>query len=394
MTASATVLLVDDEPTVRRAMARLIRAAGFEPLLADSGESGLEVLARAKPAAVLLDLNMPGLGGLETLTRAVALAPDTPIIVVSGSGAIDDVVEAVHRGAWDYVMKPIIDAEMLLQPLRRGLEKADLVHQLRTQRTSLVRLNEQLTDAIAELRSDQEAGRRIQFQLLPTDGLHVEGYALTRRLYPSRYLSGDFVDYFVLDAEHLGLYIADVSGHGAASALITAMMVTLIGRYREALTREENDVLLRPGELMTALNRELGLYKLKKHVTMFYGVLDFRTHYLEYTSAGQYPFPLLDDGRHVGPLECAGRPLGLFSSARFFTREISLASTRRMLLASDGVLEVLPEAPGRTKLDELVKRFAASASIEAMADDIGLVPDEHYRDDVTLLLLERSTDHA
>lgn len=394
MTASGTVLLVDDEPTVRRAMARLLRTAGFETLLADSGESGLEALARAEPAAVLLDLNMPGLGGLETLTRAVELAPDTPIIVVSGSGAIDDVVEAVHRGAWDYVMKPVIDVEMLLQPLRRALEKADLVHQLRTQRTSLVRLNEQLTDAVAELRSDQEAGRRIQFQLLPADDLRVDGYTLTRRLYPSQYLSGDFVDYFVLDEEHLGMYIADVSGHGAASALVTAMMVALIGRYREALTREENDVLLRPGDLMTALNRELGLYKLKKHVTMFYGVLDLRTHYLEYTSAGQYPFPLLDDGRRVGPLECAGRPLGLFSSARFFTREISLASTRRVLLASDGVLEVLPEAPGKTKLDELVTRFAACPSIDAMADDIGLVPDEHYRDDVTLLLLERRNDHA
>ncbi|HMJ12379.1 MAG TPA: response regulator, partial [Polyangiaceae bacterium] len=149
MSANATVLLVDDEPMVRRAIARLLRKAGFETLLADSGESGLETLARAQPQAVLLDLNMPGLGGLETLTLAVERAPDTPIIVVSGSGAIDDVVEAVHRGAWDYVMKPIGDAEMLLQPLRRALEKADLVHQLQTQRASLVRLNEQLTDAVA-----------------------------------------------------------------------------------------------------------------------------------------------------------------------------------------------------------------------------------------------------
>ena len=394
MTASATVLLVDDEPTVRRAIARLLRAAGFETVLADSGETGLEALARTQPAAILLDLNMPGLGGLETLTRAVERAPDTPIIVVSGSGAIDDVVQAVHRGAWDYVMKPIIDAEMLLQPLRRALEKAELISQLRTQRASLVRLNEQLTDAIAELRSDQEAGRRIQFQLLPADGLRIEDYALTRRLYPSQYLSGDFVDYFVLDEDHLALYIADVSGHGAASALVTAMMAALIGRYREALTREENDVLLRPGELMTALNRELGLHKLKKHVTMFYGVLDLRTNQLEYSSAGQYPFPLLDDGKDVGPLECAGRPLGLFSSARFFSRQISLASTRRLLLASDGVLEALPEVPGKTKLDQLMVRFRAGASIDDIADDIGLVPDEHYRDDVTLLLLERRSDHA
>jgi phosphoserine phosphatase RsbU/P len=392
--AGATVLLVDDEPMVLRGFSRLLRAAGFETVLADCGEAGLEALERRQPQAVLLDLNMPGLGGLETLTRVVERAPDTPIIVVSGSGVIGDVVEAVHRGAWDYVTKPVVDAQVLVQTLRRALEKAELVRENREQRARLVLLNEKLTAAVAELRNDQEAGRSIQFQLLPADGLRIEDYALSRRLYPSQYLSGDFVDYFVLDERHVGMYLADVSGHGAASALVTAMMSALIGRYREALTREESEILLRPDQLLDAFNRELGLHRLKKHVTMFYGVLDVRAHRLEFSSAGQFPFPLLDDGHDVELLECSGRPLGLFSSARFSCREVSLLGTRRLLLASDGVLEVLPEVAGKTKLDQLASHFRTDGGIDSIADAIGLEKGVHYHDDVTLLLLERRSKNA
>src|SRR5687768_8157566 len=86
VTAGATVLLVDDDPMVCRGFARLLEATGYRTVVAHSGENGLEILNRRQPEAVLLDLNMPGLGGLETLTRAVERAPDTPIIVVSGSG--------------------------------------------------------------------------------------------------------------------------------------------------------------------------------------------------------------------------------------------------------------------------------------------------------------------
>jgi phosphoserine phosphatase RsbU/P len=394
MAAAATVLLIDDDPGMRRAFGRVLEAADFRVLGAEDGTAGLAAIRDLVPDAVLLDLNMPGLGGLDTLTKAAEQSPDTPVIVVSGSGDIDDVVQALRRGAWDYVTKPVIDPHLLVQAVRRVIEKAALVRENREQRASLERLNQQLLDAVAELRQDQEAGRRIQFQLLPSDGLRIGHYEFSRRLFPSQYLSGDFVDYFPLGDRHAGMYIADVSGHGAASALVTAMMVALIGRYREALTRGESDLMLWPDKFLESLNRDLGLKKLHKHVTMFYGVLDLRSDRLSFSSAGQYPFPLFDDGKEVRALECSGRPLGLFPDARFSRREASLEATRRVLLVSDGVLEVLPEPPGQPKLDRLISTLRDSPNIDALVRGFGIDPDVHHRDDVTLLLLERKTDHA
>jgi phosphoserine phosphatase RsbU/P len=394
MAGGATVLLIDDDAAVRRTFARVLGAAGFDMLFAEDGDEGLATLRRAAPDAVLLDLHMPGCGGLEALAQATRDSPDTPIIVVSGTGSIEDVVQALRRGAWDYVTKPVEDSHLLVQAVRRALEKAALVRENREQRTSLEKLKDQLTEAVTELRSDQEAGRRIQFQLLPTDGLRIGPYEFTRRLFPSQYLSGDFIDYFALGEHHAGVYLADVSGHGAASAFVTAMMAALIGRYREAFTRNESDVMLWPDRLLESLNHDLGLRKLHKHVTMFYGVVDIRSQRLSFSSAGQYPFPLFDDGKEVRQLECSGRPLGLFADARFSRREVSLESTRRMLLVSDGVLELLPEPPGQRKLDRLIATLRNGSTIDALVRDFGIDPDAHRRDDVAVLLMERKTNHA
>src|SRR5262249_7793580 len=150
----------------------------------------------------------------------------------------------------------------------------------REQRVRLEALNGQLTDAVNELRGDQEAGRRVQFQLLPPDGVRFGDYAFSRRLFPSQYLSGDFVDYFALDEDHVGMYMADVSGHGAASAFVTAMLSAVIARYREAVTRGDSEVMLAPDRLLETLNHDLDLRKMHKHVTMFYAVLDLRSHVL------------------------------------------------------------------------------------------------------------------
>jgi phosphoserine phosphatase RsbU/P len=394
MVGAATLLLIDDDPGIRRTFGRVLEASDFRVVFAEDGASGLAALRDAAPDAVLLDLNMPKLGGLETLTQATRDSPDTPVIVVSGSGKVDDVVQALRRGAWDYVTKPVQDPHLLVQTVRRALEKAALVRENREQRASLERLNDQLSGAVTELRTDQEAGRRIQFQLLPADGLRIGRYEFTRRLFPSQYLSGDFVDYFPLGEHYAGMYVADVSGHGAASAFVTAMLVALIGRYREALTRRESDVILWPDKLLETLNHDLGLRKLHKHVTMFYGVIDLRSDRLVFSSAGQYPFPLFDDGKKVHVLECSGRPLGLFADARFSRREVSLEATRRMLLVSDGVLELLPEPPGQQKLDRLITTLQYSSGIDALVRGFGIDPEAHRRDDVTLLLLERTTHHG
>ena len=109
---TATILVVDDEPQLRRAMKATLTDLGYSVIEAKTGEEALEVLRREASDLILLDLNMPGIGGLETC-RAIRENSDTPIIVLSVRNTERDKVEALDAGADDYVTKPFGIQELL-----------------------------------------------------------------------------------------------------------------------------------------------------------------------------------------------------------------------------------------------------------------------------------------
>ncbi|HET9954767.1 MAG TPA: response regulator, partial [Polyangiaceae bacterium] len=339
MSDDAAVLIIDDDDLVRRAFRRTLERGGYAVREAKNGRDGLAQAARQLPAAVLLDLRMPGLDGLDVLSGLVQDHPDLPVVVVSGQGTMEDVVEALRRGAWDFLSKPVMDPEIFVRTIARGIEKATLIRQNREYSETLRGTNQRLSAALDELRNDEQAARALQFQLLPEDDLELCGYRFSRRLLPSHLLSGDFLDYFPLGERQVGFYLADVSGHGAASAFVTAILTTLVSKYREGLVSREDATLLEPAQLLARLDADLAPLGLPKHVTMFYGVLDADRNQLRAASAGAFPFPLVRRGASGAgsELECSGRPLNLPGPRQFGTVETSLPSGSALLLASDGV---------------------------------------------------------
>jgi two-component system KDP operon response regulator KdpE len=109
---TATILVVDDEPQLRRAMRVTLTDLGYSVIEAKSGEEALETLRKDSADLILLDLNMPGIGGLETC-RAIRENSDLPIIVLSVRNTERDKVEALDAGADDYVTKPFGIQELL-----------------------------------------------------------------------------------------------------------------------------------------------------------------------------------------------------------------------------------------------------------------------------------------
>ena len=106
---SNTILIVDDDPTQRRLMRAVCEKAGYPVLQADSGENALSLLQSAEGTdinLIMLDLKMPGLGGMETLKRAKAFRAELPVIVLTAQGGVDTVVEAMQNGAADFFVKP------------------------------------------------------------------------------------------------------------------------------------------------------------------------------------------------------------------------------------------------------------------------------------------------
>src|SRR5439155_8887207 len=122
----ATILVVDDEPQLRRVMLATLTDLGYVVVDAKSGEEALEKFRHESPDLVLLDLNMPGIGGLETC-RAIRSGSDVPIIILSVRNAERDKVEALDAGADDYVTKPFRSEERRVGKECRSLWSAESV---------------------------------------------------------------------------------------------------------------------------------------------------------------------------------------------------------------------------------------------------------------------------
>src|SRR4029453_11113339 len=105
----ATLLLVDDDAMNRDALARRLTRSGYKVLTADSGTAALRTIREGRIDAVLLDVMMPGLSGLETLRRLREFrsGADLPVIMVTAKDESEDVVQALDLGANDYVTKPV-----------------------------------------------------------------------------------------------------------------------------------------------------------------------------------------------------------------------------------------------------------------------------------------------
>jgi FixJ family two-component response regulator len=131
-----TVLIVDDEEPVRRALGRLLRAEGFQVSLFTSAEEFLAKPGITRPACVLLDMAMPGCTGLE-LQQALADAGNTlPIIFLTGRADVPMCVQAMKRGAADFLTKPVSD-EALLAAVRRALKSDETEAELRALRADV-----------------------------------------------------------------------------------------------------------------------------------------------------------------------------------------------------------------------------------------------------------------
>ena len=122
MIENRSILIVDDEPQIRRVLKASLSSQGGRVLVAENGEQALEVLRQETVDVVLLDLNMPGMGGLEAC-RAIRAAWNMPIIVLSVRDSGPDKIEALDAGADDYVTKPF-SFEELMARIRAALRRS------------------------------------------------------------------------------------------------------------------------------------------------------------------------------------------------------------------------------------------------------------------------------
>lgn len=134
------ILVLDDNDVVRESFESYLIDCGFTVETAENGSVGLKLIEKAPPDLVLTDLRMPETDGFAVLRHCRQLAPDMPVIVISGANRIDDAIEALRLGAWDFLIKPLTDFSILDHSVDKAIEKMRLLKENRRYQENLERL--------------------------------------------------------------------------------------------------------------------------------------------------------------------------------------------------------------------------------------------------------------
>lgn len=272
----------------------------------------------------------------QQLDRIAYKLSPKPTISVVNDGTAESMLVAMRNGA-DSVFT---QQEMAESP-------AQLVYCIERQLLRAARIDEtdflrdSLSNSLEELKADQIAAREIQERMLPDDTKDIGHLHIEYAMQASLVLSGDFLDVLRLRDDKVLFYLADVSGHGASSALVTVLLKNITGRVMRSYNREKSTTPDNPDALLALFNRELLLTSMGKHLTIFVGLIDQQANLLDYAIGGHHPMPVLVQGDTAVSLEGRGMPIGLFEEPSFERHQVELQENFKLFLFSDGILEVL-----------------------------------------------------
>jgi sigma-B regulation protein RsbU (phosphoserine phosphatase) len=356
------VLVIDDQADIREALRLLLKRAGYAIQMAESPNDALAAAAFGDHDLIVMDMNYSsdttsGREGLDLLERLHAQRRDVPIIAMTGWSTIELAVEAMQRGACDFIPKPW-DSHQMLAVIEKHLNG-------RGDRRAGSSKDAELTIA-----------RNVQRRLLPQPHLHACGLECECVSLPAGDIGGDLYDFFEIDSCGVAFLLGDVSGKGIGAALLVANL--------QASIRSQQELARSPVKLLERVNRLFFQFTRPEHyATLFFGVYEADTRTIRYVNCG-HPSPVLlrADGE-VELLDSTATVLGAFTGSVFAERTISLAQGDRLVLFSDGLTEARIDQPdedwvldsirrlGRKHSNDLAGVLAAAAgSTREQADDI------------------------
>ncbi|RZA06131.1 MAG: response regulator [Moraxellaceae bacterium] len=387
-----TLLVIDHDEGVRHTIVAMLQDNGYGVHLETSSQGGLQWFIAHRPDLVLVDLTMPDIDGINLMLALREQDESVSVIVTSAVGSARDVVEALRKGATDYLIKPIQNIDFLTHAVKRALVSRDLRQENERYKRDLERANLELSDYVRILECDQQAARQVQRNLLPATPAKVAGITLEHKVIPSLYLSGDFVDYGGIQNRYVAFYLTDVSGHGASSAFVTIWLKPLVRRmFKECRSREEEVNLLRdPSLLVQYVNKELLHSHFGCHLTCFVGVFDTEDRTLSYVTAGHLPLPILVEQGRARYLTGKGKPVGIFSDNRWQVFHEQVEDGFNLVIFSDGILDTLPPDGLLEREAYLLERMQGlEGGMAGILARLDLHSERAGPDDIAILSLEQ-----
>src|SRR3981081_4268087 len=280
------VLVVDDDATSRKVLARTLSSTGYDCREAKSGREGLDLIRTEQPSLLLLDFDMPGLDGAQVLERLrsdkdPAIA-QLPVIMLTGHGGEESEVLCLEAGADDFVARPINIAV-----LRARIETQ---LRLRSMREQLQEQNDELEAWRRNLERDLSAARLTQQSLIPQKAPTLTGWEIAACYRPVIEVGGDIYGWLPIKKNRWLFWIADATGHGASAALMTTLAKLLFHHGHE-----EHE---QPAAIMEAVNSDLrGIFGGRSFMSAMCVALDPSNGQASVVGAGHPPLLVTRFGR-------------------------------------------------------------------------------------------------
>lgn len=310
-----------------------------------------------------------------------------PIIVILHQSSTPSVIDALRAGADDvfYIESLPLESLDFISSIQLRLNRCRLLYERLVYR-------EGLEASLEELKDDQNAAFQVQSRLLPVAQQVINGVEYQFSITPSLIVSGDFVDVVSINDELTLFYLADVSGHGASSALVTVLLKNITSRLLRNFKRGSSYDILSPLETLARFNTEIYALGLDKHLTIFCGLIDHSQNTLTYAVGGHHPMPVYKSSKKTVVLEGRGMPVGLFTDAVFFEKQLVLDKDFSLYLFSDGILELLPQSSILEKEKALLDWLDVNnVNFSALKSYIfkGSEHLEQYPDDIAIMSVSR-----
>ena len=400
--AIRNVLVVDDSRAQRHLIATGIRAWGFNVLQAASGQEALALCTQLEVDLVLSDWMMPGMNGIDFCRALRRIESDRYVYFILLTSKSDKaaVAEGLEVGADDFLSKPVDSGELRAR-ISAGERVLAMERELRAN-------NQLLTDTLMQLRAlydsldrDLTEARALQMSLLRERQRRFDRGLASMLLRPSGHVGGDMVGCFAINPDLIGLYSVDVSGHGVASALMTARIAGLLSG-----ASAEHNIAIEPGaagpvgrspEAVAAAMNALVLSEIEteRYLTLAYAEIDQRTGQVRMVQAG-HPHPVVQhaDGG-LSFLGEGGLPIGLIEGATYTGFSTRLAAGERLILLSDGITECPDdrgEELGHEGLTDILTRLAdrrGTDLLEGLLDHLSQWSgNEDFPDDISIAIFE------
>jgi sigma-B regulation protein RsbU (phosphoserine phosphatase) len=340
------VLVVDDQPDVREALRLLLKGAGYAIETVESPAAAMAAVAYGDYDLIIVDMNYTwdttsGEEGLRLLDQLHLQRRDRRIIAMTGWSTVELAVEAMHRGACDFVPKPW-DNGRLLAVVQKHLNAEP--------------------EPRRKLDAELAIARLVQRKLLPQPHFSAYGLDCECASLPAGEIGGDLYDFFEIDSGTMAFLLGDVSGKGIGAALLMANL--------QATLRGQQELAKDPSRLMQRVNYLFFESTRPEHfATLFYGVYQASTRTIRYVNCGHPSAVLVRANGDFELLDATATVLGAFKERGFEERSMKLESGDRLVLFSDG----FSEAQMETKTEEESDKWAVETIVSlARSQESGL----------------------